>query len=90
MNALASPAITKAAASDKRNRGELQRCSIEPAENGFTVRCDYEPKKPKKGMDMGYVEPEIMVFETAKATLAYVKQTLEGHESYEGGADDTD
>lgn len=89
MNALASPAITKAAASDKRNRGELQRCSIEPAENGFTVRCDYAPKKAGKG-DFGYMDPEIMVFETAKGALAYVKTTLEGHESYEGSANDAD
>lgn len=94
MNALASQAVSKAAANHKSNRGELSNISIQPAENGFTVSCSYRPK-PKKGkssMDSPYqyMEPETMVFESAKSAAKYVQETLAGHEAYESKDSDDD
>jgi hypothetical protein len=76
MNSLASPQIEHAMKSDKRNRGELSRVCIEPAENGFTVRCDFDPKDNGK-KQMVYPEPETMVFESVTSMLKYLKPQLE-------------
>ena len=93
-NSLASKAVSKAAANHKSNRGELQSCSVEPAENGFTVRCSYRPAAKKgngvNSMTDSWPEPEIMVFESAKSAAKYVQDTLVEHEAYEGSAEDKD
>ena len=42
---VATPAMPKRPAEDTENRGELERLVIEPAENGFSVRAEFEPDK---------------------------------------------
>jgi len=65
----------------KDSGGELRRISIEPAENGYTVICEREPKKTKgKGnepMCCTYQEPEKYVFESVESVLEYIKGELE-------------
>ena len=80
-NNLISPAVAKVAKADKRNRGELARIHIEPAENGYTVSSHFEPKK--QGPNAVYPDPEQMVFGDAKSAVAHVSKRLAEHEQYE-------
>jgi hypothetical protein len=63
---------------DKKNRGALQHVAIEPAENGYSVRCTYAPKKGSKSDSpmMDYPGDEKYVFESAKAAADYVGMIL--------------
>jgi hypothetical protein len=62
---------------------ELERITIESAENGFMVSCQMappKPKKPSKGEPQfpSYQEPERYVYESAGAVLKKIGQMLGG------------
>jgi hypothetical protein len=64
---------------DKENRGEPSRIVISFPENGFLVRCEYDPKDPKKPSPDS---PEY-VFPDAAGALKHVKEKLEYRAKYE-------
>ena len=84
-NLISAPAEAKSMVSgraskeDKNNRGELQGVSIRPAENGYYVRCSFDPKDPKKG----YPDDEEMVYNSLSDALDYAESVLKEHEGYE-------
>lgn len=65
---------------------ELERITIESAENGFMVTCQYAAPKPKKGENNvpGWVEPERYVYESSAAVLKKVGQALGGLKKAKG------
>lgn len=67
------------AEADKVNRGELRRIEVSPAENGFVVRCWYEPKNPRGP------EPDSpqYVFDSAEKASEHVEMMLSKHATYE-------
>ena len=77
---LPSPSKAKRPPEDTENRGELERLVIEPAENGFSVRAEFEPDKidPKFDRFSQEPEPEEMVFESVDTALAYVAKMMKG------------
>ena len=60
-----------------KSHGDLRPIRIELAENGFTITCDYEPKKASKGNEpMPHEPPENYVFESAESAADYVREML--------------
>ena len=86
---VATPAMPKRPAEDTENRGELERLVVEPAENGFTVHCEFEPEKvdPKLDRYNQMPEPEEMVFESIDTALAYISTMLKGQADSEANED---
>lgn len=76
-NALVSEKAIKAARADKRNRGELERIHIEPADNGFMVTAHYEPKS--SGPNAIYPEPDKTVHGSHGEASAHVASLLASH-----------
>ena len=74
---------------DTENRGELERLVIEPAENGFSVRAEFEPESidPKFDRYNQMPEPEEMVFESVETALAYITTMMKGQADYEATED---
>lgn len=85
-NALTMPtpaapkAKSKSKDSDSDNRGELSCIRIEPAENGWSVCCSYDPEKidPKYDRYSQMPEEEEMVFESEASAGAYVLSAMKG------------
>lgn len=66
---------TKAETVEKKDL-ELYRLEVEPAENGYVVRCFHRPKASAKKGGMVFIEPEIYAFSTAGEMLAYVGEAF--------------
>jgi hypothetical protein len=69
------------------NRGELNRISIEPTENGFEVSCSFDPLKvnPKFDRYSQCPEDEKMSFESTGSAIAYVTKQMSGQTDAEAG-----
>lgn len=79
MPSSSKPAVSASAAKTTGTPGALERISIEPAKNGFTI-MESRTQPRKKNEPYNYVEPERYVFGTAKEAAAYVEKCLTGHE----------
>jgi len=56
---------------------ELRYVKIEPAENGYTVMCDYKMTGNSKKMNYDYdYSHDQFVFENVKGVLDFVKKKL--------------
>ena len=66
---------------------DLERITIESAENGYMVTCQYAAPKPKKGdKNMhSWVEPERYVYADAAGVLKKIGQVLGGLKKSKGG-----
>lgn len=81
---MASPEAARVSVKDKENRGELDRISICPAENGFSCEAAFKPKsKPSERNRSPYPDPEHLVFESSGSLLKYVAKLLVEHEEWE-------
>jgi len=66
---------------------DLERITVESAENGFMVTCQYAAPKPKKGdKNMPtWVEPQRYVYADAAGVLKKIGQVLGGLKKSKGG-----
>lgn len=63
-------------ADEKEVKGDLERVTIVPARNGYTVEMSYKPPKTKKSDFCGYQPPVPSVFTSIDEALAYIKDEL--------------
>jgi len=88
-NALASEKVTQAAKADKRNRGPMERLSVEPMDldnaNAYQVSTHFEPKTHGKGnAPTSYPEPERKAFSSHTEAAQHIAKVLAEHAAQQG------